>query len=396
MLSTRKRAEVALRQVEQNYATLVNSIDGIVWEVDAHTFQFSFVSQKAERLLGYPITRWLTEPNFWREHVHPDDREWTMAFCVNATAEKRDHEFEYRMLAADGRTVWLHDLVTVVLVNDQVTKLRGVMVDITERKRVEAELQQYREHLEELVKDRTAELAVAKAKAEETDRLKSTFLATMSHELRTPLNSILGFTGILLQGLAGPLNAEQTKQLQMVQSSGRHLLSLIKDVLDLSRIEAGQMEMRSESFDMRQLLAKTMHALAPLAAQKHLSLLTDVAPEVAQVTSDPHRVEQILLNLVHNAIKFTDHGEIRLVCRISDGKVLTSVTDTGMGIQPDDLDKLFTAFRQLDSTLVRKHEGTGLGLAICKRLAHLLGGEIWVKSQWEVGSTFTLVLPHNG
>jgi signal transduction histidine kinase len=155
------------------------------------------------------------------------------------------------------------------------------------------------------------------------------------------------------------------------------------------------MEVRPVAFDMRQLLAKTMHALAPLAAQKHLPLLTDVAPEVDQVTSDPHRVEQILLNLGYNAIKFTEHGEIRLSCRVSDGRVLTSVTDTGIGIHPEDLHKLFTAFWQLDSTLARKHEGTGLGLAICKRLAHLLGGEILVESQWEVGSTFTLVLPHN-
>jgi len=138
-----------------------------------------------------------------------------------------------------------------------------------------------------------------------------------------------------------------------------------------------------------------VRALAPLAERKHLPLLTDVAPEVGQVTSDPCRVEQILLNLVHNAIKFTAQGEIRIGCRVRDGRLLTSVTDTGMGIKPEDLDKLFTTFWQLDCTLARQHEGTGLGLAICKRLADLLGGEMWVESQWEGGSTFTFVLPHN-
>ena len=257
-------------------------------------------------------------------------------------------------------------------------------------------MRQHRERLEELVAERTAELAIAKAKAEEADRLKSAFLATMSHELRTPLNSILGFTGILLQGLAGPLNAEQSKQLTMLKNSSRHLLTLITDVLDLSKIEAGQMEIRPAAFDMRRVIGNIAQAMTPLAREKQLQLRTEVAPEVYQVTSDAHRVEQILLNLVSNAIKFTAHGEVRIACWVSGEQLLTSVTDTGMGIKTDDMPKLFTTFRQLDSTLTRQHEGTGLGLAICQKLVALLGGEIRVQSQWQVGSTFTVMLPCNG
>ncbi len=138
-ITERKRAEKALQQAHQEHQELVNTIDGIVWEADAQTFQFSYVSQKAERLLGYPIAQWLNEPTFWADHIHPDDRERTVAFCVNATKEMRDHTFECRMLTADGHTVWLHDIVTVVVVNNQAVNLRGVMVDITERKRTEEE-----------------------------------------------------------------------------------------------------------------------------------------------------------------------------------------------------------------------------------------------------------------
>jgi signal transduction histidine kinase len=139
-----------------------------------------------------------------------------------------------------------------------------------------------------------------------------------------------------------------------------------------------------------------VHAMTPLAGKKQLHVRTDVAPEAPLVTSDPRRVEQILLNLVHNAIKFTAQGEVCIGCRVRGDQLLLSVADTGMGIKAEDVDKLFTTFRQLDSTLARQHEGTGLGLVICQKLAHLLGGEIWVDSQWQVGSTFTVGLPLNG
>jgi len=265
-----------------------------------------------------------------------------------------------------------------------------------ERKWAEEELRKHHEHLEELVNERTAELAIAKDKAEEADRLKSAFLATMSHELRTPLNSIIGFTGILLQGMVGPLNDEQELQLGMVKSSARHLLNLINEILDLSKIEARQVELRMEPFDLRALIDKTVQTLAPLAEKKQLKLIADVAPEIGRVINDQRRVEQILINLLSNAIKFTEQGQVRIECQARDGWLLASVIDTGIGIKPEDMTKLFTTFRQIDSTLARQHEGTGLGLAICQKLASLLGGEIRVESTWEVGSNFTFALPRGG
>jgi signal transduction histidine kinase/HAMP domain-containing protein len=229
--------------------------------------------------------------------------------------------------------------------------------------------------------------------AQEADRLKSAFLASMSHELRTPLNSIIGFTGIILQGLVGPLNPEQEKQLNMVRDSSRHLLDLINDVLDISKIEAGQLETVSEPFDMRDAVGKVIRTMMPLAGKKGLGLVTEISPAVGQITSDRRRVEQILINLVNNAIKFTEQGEVSVECEIGGKWLITRVVDTGIGIKPEDVDKLFKAFQQIDTGVARKHEGTGLGLSICKKLVEMLGGEIWVESEWGIGSTFNFTLP---
>jgi signal transduction histidine kinase/HAMP domain-containing protein len=229
--------------------------------------------------------------------------------------------------------------------------------------------------------------------AQEADHLKSAFLASMSHELRTPLNSIIGFTGIILQGLAGPLNPEQEKQLNMVRDSSRHLLNLINDVLDISKIEAGQLEIVSEPLDVQEAVEKVVRTMIPLAEKKGLELVAEVSPAVGQITSDRRRVEQILINLVNNAIKFTDQGEVRVECEISGDWLVTRVVDTGIGIKHEDMGKLFEAFRQIDTGVARRHEGTGLGLSICRRLTEMLGGEIWAESEWGMGSTFTFTLP---
>jgi signal transduction histidine kinase len=204
-----------------------------------------------------------------------------------------------------------------------------------------------------------------------------------------------------LQGLAGPLNAEQTKQLGMVRASARHLLDLINDVLDISKIEAGQMQVRMASFELNASLARVVASVAPLADKKGLALRVALPDELGTISSDRRRVEQIVLNLLNNAIKFTDRGSVTLTVDVVDAcgpvvlgqAVRIRVTDTGIGMRKDDLAKLFRPFSQIDSGLQRRHDGTGLGLAICRRLTELLGGDIHADSALGEGSVFTVVLP---
>ncbi|MFH0966600.1 MAG: ATP-binding protein [Methanobacteriota archaeon] len=276
------------------------------------------------------------------------------------------------------------------------------------------ELSKYRDHLNSMVKERTLqleqanvelqkrglllekvnlELKVAKEHAEDTDRLKSAFLATMSHELRTPLNSIIGFTGIILQGLAGPLNNEQAKQMGLVQRSARHLLALINDVLDISKIEADELKISADSVEVIPSILSVVKTMQAIAEQKDLMIETDLDPDTGLVTGDQRRIEQVVMNLLSNAIKFTEQGSIIVKSWVSAGYVLISVKDSGIGIAPEDLDSLFIPFHQIDSGTTRKHEGTGLGLSICKKLVELHGGTITVTSVSGEGSVFTVSIP---
>jgi len=301
-----------------------------------------------------------------------------------------------------------------LLANSYNQMIKTLRITYKSLKDTEADLIEHRDHLETMVEDRTSqlqaaneklsaeiqdrirtlnELAVAKEHAESADRLKSAFLATMSHELRTPLNSIIGFTGIILQGIVGPLNDEQKKQLNMVRGSAQHLLSLINDILDISKIEAGQMQMAHEKFSLSQIIEKAVESARPLAEKKGVALAFSITPGIENITGDRRRVEQILLNLLSNAIKFTEKGAVKIECEPEDGKVTVRVIDTGIGIKAEDMETIFQAFRQIDSGLTRKYEGTGLGLSICKRLVELMGGKIWVTSIWGSGSTFSLSLP---
>ncbi|HPN38804.1 MAG TPA: YfiR/HmsC family protein [Melioribacteraceae bacterium] len=270
-----------------------------------------------------------------------------------------------------------------------------LIIELGERKKAENELNKYKNHLEEMVEERTRELEAAKERAESADRLKSAFLATMSHELRTPLNSIIGFTGILIKQIAGPLNDEQLKQLNMAKSSAKHLLDLINDVLDISKIEAGELVVTYSPFDFRKSLQKVVLSVQPLAVKKNLELILEVSEEISIINSDCRRIEQIFLNLINNSIKFTETGYIKIESRIKDKFIETKVIDTGIGIKDEDMNKLFKPFSQVDTGITRAHEGTGLGLSICSRLVSKLGGLINVTSKIGEGSTFSVLLPIN-
>ncbi len=196
--------------------------------------------------------------------------------------------------------------------------------------------------------------------------MKSAFLATMSHELRTPMNSIIGFTGILLKELAGPLNPEQKKQIKMVKNSGEHLLGLINDILDISKIEAGKLKVTYNNFDYLASLENTINFLQPQASAKGITILPQISTLDIVLNSDEVRVEQVLLNLMSNAIKFSKKGTITVKVDIKDNNLITQVIDQGIGIHKNDINKLFVPFTQLEGGLDRHHEGTGLGLSISK------------------------------
>ena len=240
--------------------------------------------------------------------------------------------------------------------------------------------------------NRTEELAQANSRLQELDRLKSIFIASMSHELRTPLNSIIGFTGIILQEIPGEINEEQRKQLTMVKNSANHLLELINDIIDLSKIEAGKVELRIKEFDLSDLIRELEESFRVSVAEKGLKLSLEV-PERLIVKSDERRTKQVLFNFVSNAVKFTDRGEIAIKAAKRDGSVEVSVRDTGMGIEKDHMERLFKAFSRIRKEGAPFREGTGLGLYLSKKIADLLNGKIKAKSEAGGGSVFTFSLP---
>ncbi|MGK5018894.1 response regulator [Janthinobacterium lividum] len=243
------------------------------------------------------------------------------------------------------------------------------------------------------------EIALKNLELAEASRMKSAFIANMSHELRTPLNAIIGFTGALLMKLPGPLTSDQDKQLNTIRASARHLLSLINDILDVAKIEAGKLTLSIEPVHCQELMAEVSDTLRPLAQQKGLALemiLGAAGSPPVIIDTDRRALTQILINLLNNAIKFTEHGTVRISLsqREDDGVLVTelSIADSGAGIKEEDQVKLFQAFSQLDSTSTRHVEGAGLGLYLCQNLANAIGGTLFFNSDYGSGSTFTLAL----
>jgi PAS domain S-box-containing protein len=374
-VTERKQAEQAMRAAEERYRDMFESAPTGIIETTLEGVPLG-VNQAWASLFGYdsPEQFLANVANTSELYVDPSDRE-AMA------REVQDHDavkgFELRMRRRDATTVWVAiDGRSITRAEGGVARWQASAVDITERKRFALELQE------------------ANVKLERANLAKDHFLATMSHELRTPLNAILGFTGTLLMGLHGTLTDEQTKPLQTVQRSSKHLLSLINDLLDLAQIGSEEMELHPEALDCQALLDEVAVGLQPLADEKGLLLEVVPASQPIELFCDRRAVAQILINLANNAIKFTDHGSVRLELsqRVGRHRSLTrfAVIDTGRGIAPEDQTRLFTAFEQIAGAGARAVEGTGLGLHISQTLAGLIDGSVTVESAPGEGSTFAL------
>ncbi|MFO8012950.1 MAG: ATP-binding protein [Phycisphaerae bacterium] len=265
--------------------------------------------------------------------------------------------------------------------------------DITTSRRLQQQLREYTDRLEEKVAEQTAELRQANAELRRTSRLKSQFLANMSHELRTPLNAIMGFAEAIRDGLAGETTDEQREFADDIHRAGHQLLQMINDILDFTKLESGAMDLALAPVDLAALVDETLRVARGLARRRGVEVMAEVSPRPLELTADAMKLKQVLYNLLSNAIKFTEGGGQVAVRAVLEKEVVRlQVTDTGSGIAPEDLPSLFEEFTQVDSSLTRKHEGTGLGLALTRRLVELHGGQIEVGSELGRGTTVTVTL----
>ena len=368
-----------LREVEQRLRDVSEAAGEYIWEVDSEG-HYIYLSDRVLDVLGYPMDKMIGRHAL--SFVPAEDAESVRKISDALVHDKKSfRDFEHRMIRGDGAIIWLSvNGVPVCNVLGQVTGYRGAGLDITARKQAE----------QELIREKEA--------AQAADRAKSEFLAVMSHEIRTPLNSVLGFADLLTET---SLDSIQKEQVDMIRRSGDALLVLLNDILDFSRIESGKMPIQPSSVDVRACLRDVVDLYGATAQAKGLKLRTEVEDSIpTSLCTDPGRLRQILLNLIGNAVKFTPSGEVIVSAKRNDrdpedGRfpLLVEVSDTGIGIPPDRVARLFKPFSQADSSTTRRFGGTGLGLVICKRLAELLGGDVSLVRSTPAGSLFALELP---
>ena len=372
----RKRAEEAVAESEERYRDLFENANDMIQIVQSNGF-FDYVNRSWREALGYSEE---AIPHLTVEDViHPESREHCEQLFRGLMAGEKLGRIEASFISRTGEEIIVEGNVNCRFRNGNPLSTRGIFRDITKRKRAEAELQ------------------LAKEAAESANVAKSQFLASMSHELRTPLNSVIGFTNILLKNKKGNLDSKDLTYLQRVGDNGSHLLQLINDVLDLSKIEAGKIELFLEEFELSPLIAEVAENIKPLVAKNSNTLRVEIPDDVGSMRADQTRVRQCLINLLSNASKFTEKGAVSLEVQRSRSEdldwIVFQVADTGIGLSPEQVGRLFQPFTQADASTSRRFGGTGLGLTITRRFCRIMGGDVNVESREGEGSTFTIRLP---
>lgn len=358
----------ALKESEEKYRTYVNISPSPIFVMDYHG-NFVDVNPAACKITGYSRKE-ILRMNLSDFVVALDREHYKQLFQVLQDEGKLYGEFPF--INKEGNVFYLE----VNAVISPGNRFLIICMDITEKKKAEDDMLR------------------AKIAAENANRTKSEFLANISHELRTPLNSIIGFSDILLDGIAGKIDDKQSRYINNISQSGKHLLNIINEILDISKIESGKMKLHKEKVPLVEVYEELYYTIKHLADKKNIHIKIPLDSDGSCVFADKAKLKQILYNLVTNAIKFTENGgNITIDTNTKDEFVHVSVIDTGIGIDQEGLKKLFTPFMQLDSSEARKYEGTGLGLALSKELVGLHGGTIWAESEPGKGSIFTFTLP---
>jgi len=392
-ITERKKVEAELRETEARYQRVERGTNDGVWEWNINTGE-DYFSPRWLAMLGYEPDELPYHVDTFIDMIHPDDKTHVGKAMEDHLQNEQVFDEEMRLRNKNGEYIWIRSRGQSE--RDDEGKpiiMSGSIIDITDRKQDELELEKYRSHLEELVENRTSEMKTAKEQAERANIAKSEFLSRMSHELRTPLNAILGFGELMETDADEPLSETQADNIHEVIHAGKHLLEMVNEVLDLSRIESGKLEVSLEPLYLEPLVAQCISQLQPLAAQRNISVTQEVN-KLSILKADQTRLKQVLLNLLSNAIKYNyEDGQITVSCKSVDKQRLRiCVQDTGPGIATEALPRLFKPFERLESAY-NGIEGSGIGLALAKRLIEAMHGEIGVDSVPGEGCTFWFELP---
>lgn len=377
----RREKELELRRQEQEYRDFVDSIEGIVWEMDAASGHCTYVNKQVERLLGYPVEQWTVWDNFWQTHLFVEDRERVLNERVRAANARKNFVCEYRIIAADRRLVWLRDSVTVRELNGRI-KLRGVALDITDRKMAEEKLREVHEQLEVRVAERTKELQWTIAELE-------SFSYTLSHDLRAPLRAMQGYAQILRDSSEHVLKDEAKEFLRRIMASSERMDALVQDVLKYNSLSQTPIDLQPVDLDT---LLRAIIAEYPLFQAPNVEI--EVIGQLPKVVAHEGFLTQCISNLLSNAVKFVAPGvkpQVRIDSQpLNDHTVQIWFEDNGIGIAPEHQRRIFGIFQRLNST--DSYEGTGVGLAIVQRTIERMNGHVGVESTLGEGSKFWMQL----